>query len=69
MSEDFTVVSSVPAALGQISLQDSGGNNIATAGTNNGAVYFVSSTGLTQRVRIAIKRCCKRHCMHGRDGR
>ncbi len=38
-------MSSVPAALGQISLQDSGGNNIATAGTNNGAVYFVFSTG------------------------
>jgi len=45
MSEQFANTSLIPAAKGEISLLDGGGNAIASGGTSNGAVFMVLSHG------------------------
>jgi prepilin-type N-terminal cleavage/methylation domain-containing protein len=45
MSEQFANPALIPAAKGEITLLDAGGNAIATAGAANGAVFLVVSHG------------------------
>lgn len=45
MTERFADSSNIDTAQGAITVQDSGGNDIATGATNNGVVFLVFSTG------------------------